>query len=70
MQCIDDSAIKFQQTNEDFDVVLKRISENRLEEINEVVKIIDSTSNNIEKLYSCSKFIEIFDNKGFLGFVN
>ncbi len=70
MQCIDDSAVKFQPTGEDWDMVLNRLAATRMEEVNEVVRVIDSVSNGIEKMYSSEKFIEIFDNYGLGGFVN
>lgn len=69
MQCIDDSSIKFQPTDEDWETILHRISNTRMEELNEIVKVIDSANNAIEGLYSCQKFIEILDNKGFEGLV-
>lgn len=70
MQCIDDSSVKFRQTDEDLDTILKRISSKRLEELNEIVKIIDSSSFTVEQLYSYNKFIEILDRHGFAAFVN
>ncbi len=69
MQCIDDSSVKFRQTDENWDTILKRISNTRMEELNEVVRVIDSANNAIEGLYSCKKFIEILDDKGFGGLV-
>ena len=69
MQCIDDSSVKFQKTDEDWETILQRISNTRMEELNEIVRVIDSANNAIEGLYSCQKFIEILDHKAFVGLV-
>ena len=67
MQCIDDSSVKFQKTDADWETILQRISNTRMEELNEIVRVIDSAHNAIEGLYSCQNFIELFDHKGFEG---